>query len=208
MLTEAGNYSATLTSSSGCDSTINLTLGVNPSPVVDFSANPLSVFSENPTVDFQINSADFSSLFWDFGDGSTDENSTQISHTFPQEAGSYTVSLTLESLGCSTTESLTITVLENTNVDFILPNVFSPNNDGINDTFSNLVNNATSIDLEIINRWGAVVFQTNDAASAWDGKDQITNDDCLEGVYFYKLTITNKADQVVTHHSFVHLVRK
>lgn len=208
VLTESGNYSATFTSSSGCDSTINLTLVINPTPVIDFSANPLSVFLENPTVDFQINSTDFSSFIWDFGDGTTDENSTQISHTFPQETGSYTVTLTLESGECNASQSIVITVLENTVVDFVLPNVFSPNNDGINDTFSNLVNNAATIALEILNRWGAVVFQTDDAAAAWDGKDQNTNEDCLEGVYFYKLTITDKADQVETHHSFVHLIRK
>jgi gliding motility-associated-like protein len=207
-ITDAGNYTANLINAAGCDSTLNLTLVVNPSPEVDFSSSNTSVPSDNPVVDFEISTVNFGNSFWDFGDGTTASNLTTLSHTFPTEPGTYTVTLTLDLGTCTSSQSVAITVLENITVDFILPNVFSPNNDGINDVFSNLVNNAAAIQLEILNRWGALVFETDNPETGWNGKDQNAGNDCAEGVYFYKLTITNKANESETHHSFVHLVRQ
>lgn len=207
-ITEAGDYFSNFTSSLGCDSTINLVLIVNPSPNVDFSANVTEISSDNPTIDFQINSTTFTSSTWDFGDGTSAIDLSAITHTFPQEPGVYTVTLTLNLLGCISSQSVDITVLEIIDVDFILPNVFTPNNDGINDIFSNLVDNAASMRLEILNRWGLLVFQTDNAEIGWNGKDQNSGNDSPEGVYFYKLTITDKANQTETHQNFVQLIRQ
>ncbi|MBW6489633.1 MAG: gliding motility-associated C-terminal domain-containing protein [Lentimicrobium sp.] len=68
-----------------------------------------------------------------------------------------------------------------------LPNVFTPNNDGYNDYFIPFpgYTSVDRIDLKIINRWGVVVFETNDPAIRWDGRDQNTNKPCSDGVYFY-----------------------
>jgi gliding motility-associated-like protein len=53
---------------------------------------------------------------------------------------------------------------------FYSANSFTPNNDGINDKFIPIFNNAYAIDFAITNRWGNVVFQTNDIHSeGWDG---------------------------------------
>ncbi len=63
------------------------------------------------------------------------------------------------------------------------PNVFSPNNDGINDTFESLVSGYKLIGLRIINRWGETVFSTNDSKEEWNG--EFADKSCNEGVYFY-----------------------
>jgi gliding motility-associated-like protein len=67
-----------------------------------------------------------------------------------------------------------------------LPNVFTPNQDGINDTYHpfpyDLVN---KIEITIFNRWGVPVFESNDPDINWDGKDMRSKKDCSEGVYFY-----------------------
>jgi gliding motility-associated-like protein len=74
---------------------------------------------------------------------------------------------------------------------YILPNVFTPNNDGVNDTFHPLegARFVEKINLTIYNRWGEDVFKTNDPYIRWDGKDQKKHKDCSNGVYFYNCEI-------------------
>jgi gliding motility-associated-like protein len=73
-----------------------------------------------------------------------------------------------------------------------LPNVFTPNADQFNDLFVPIgypeINpnaNIERIELVIFNRWGNLVFETNNPAIEWDGKNQRTGTDCAEGTYFY-----------------------
>lgn len=69
-----------------------------------------------------------------------------------------------------------------------LPNVFTPNNDGYNDLFcpKNYVASAVySVEVTIMNRWGVVVYYTEEPAIEWDGKNQNTGQDCPAGTYYY-----------------------
>ena len=67
------------------------------------------------------------------------------------------------------------------------PNVFTPNGDGWNQFFqADSVNSIHHLELRIFNRWGNIVYETNDPFFKWDGKDQENNDDCSDGVYFYE----------------------
>ena len=67
-----------------------------------------------------------------------------------------------------------------------LPNVFTPNGDGHNDYFIPFPYDfVEEIELNIYNRWGRVVFTTNDPDIMWDGKEMNSNNDCSEGVYYY-----------------------
>ncbi|MCX6232504.1 MAG: gliding motility-associated C-terminal domain-containing protein [Bacteroidetes bacterium] len=67
-----------------------------------------------------------------------------------------------------------------------LPNMFSPNGDGINDLFRPYpYQGVEKIDLKIYNRWGTKVFSTSNPDINWDGKDQYSQKDCSEGVYYY-----------------------
>ncbi|RLD45073.1 MAG: hypothetical protein DRI86_06125 [Bacteroidetes bacterium] len=67
-----------------------------------------------------------------------------------------------------------------------LPNVFTPNGDGINDLFIPYPYDfVEKVNMTILNRWGSMVFQTKNPDINWDAKDMTTNKDCSEGVYFY-----------------------
>ncbi len=67
-----------------------------------------------------------------------------------------------------------------------LPNVFSPNNDGYNELFKPFPYNFVDrINITIFNRYGTVVFTTNDPDINWDGKDKNSKQDCAVGVYFF-----------------------
>jgi gliding motility-associated-like protein len=69
-----------------------------------------------------------------------------------------------------------------------LPNVFTPDNDDINDIFTPLANYRfieNSVDMHIYNRWGEEVFSTTDPDIKWDGKDKRSHQPLTDGVYYY-----------------------
>ena len=74
-----------------------------------------------------------------------------------------------------------------------LPNVFTPNGDGINDFFEpkvtglSLISGAKTV---IFNRWGNILHDTEDPLIQWDGKSKQTKMDCPPGTYFYVTDIT------------------
>jgi gliding motility-associated-like protein len=65
----------------------------------------------------------------------------------------------------------------------IIPNVFTPNSDGINDKLIINAKNISEFNMTIVNRWGNSVFETSDINAVWDGTSN--NVLCSEGVYFY-----------------------
>jgi gliding motility-associated-like protein len=67
-----------------------------------------------------------------------------------------------------------------------LPNVFSPNNDGVNDFFRPFPYRfIESIDMQIFNRWGNLIFTTSDPEVLWDGRNMTSNQPSSDGVYYY-----------------------
>jgi|GEM_PF-4888867 len=68
---------------------------------------------------------------------------------------------------------------------FLIPNVFTPNNDGINDTFF-IRNLPVSTIVRIVNRWGKVVFESNNYQNDWNGGDH------PDGIYYYTVNIAGQ----------------
>jgi len=69
--------------------------------------------------------------------------------------------------------------------DLQIPNVFTPNNDGINDAYFVTAKGIKEFSMIIVNRWGDVVFSSDNVSEKWDGmyKGKL----CSDGVYFYKI---------------------
>lgn len=91
--------------------------------------------------------------------------------------------------GCVVRDSI---VLEITGTLFDVPNVFTPNGDGTNDTFGVITKEEVEIDIykcKIFNRWGKLVFETDNHAAPWDGtyKDKAAASDVY--VYLIELEI-------------------
>lgn len=67
-----------------------------------------------------------------------------------------------------------------------LPNVFTPNGDGFNDEFTPFpYTSVQKVEMSIFNRWGGLVYETEDPGIHWSGKLMNTGQDCSEGVYYY-----------------------
>ncbi|GAB5416617.1 MAG: hypothetical protein Crog4KO_34410 [Crocinitomicaceae bacterium] len=88
-----------------------------------------------------------------------------------------------------------------------VPNVFTPNDDLVNDFFKIKTTCVpSSFQVTILNRWGAVVFTSSDHNFEWGGSDQNNQKALSEGTYFYKITYTDQQDSDVKS-GFVELVR-
>jgi gliding motility-associated-like protein len=74
-----------------------------------------------------------------------------------------------------------------------MPNAFTPNGDGKNDTFKPGGGNTVSdFSMEIFNRWGQKVYTTNDVNKGWDGLFE--NKESLQGTYVYHVTYKNNTN--------------
>jgi len=67
--------------------------------------------------------------------------------------------------------------------NIIIPNVFSPNGDGLNDLFKPS-GNFTKIDVKIYNRYGALIYTSIQLNEGWNGRTT-AGEKCIEGTYFY-----------------------
>ena len=125
-----------------------------------------------PTCDFD----------WDFGDGSTSE---EMNPTHEYDGlGDYYAQLTVtNALGC--TDSA-YTLVEGPVLIYI-PNAFTPNNDGINDAFKVVISEVTRYELDIFNRWGELVFHSEDPDEVWIGNVNGGEHYAPAGMYNYRL---------------------
>jgi len=122
----------------------------------------------------------FQSLSWSFGNGNVG-NAREEMHIYPL-SGNYQVSLKLtDSLGCAIDSSFTIEIRES---DVIIPNVFTPNGDGINDQFKLRIKGLDRINLKVFNRWGKLVYEGSE--NYWSGKDQ-GGRNLQAGTYFFTM---------------------
>lgn len=83
---------------------------------------------------------------------------------------------------------------------FFFPSAFTPNNDGINETFNILSSYSLSYyHLEVFNRWGQKVFSTNDSTKGWNGK--INGAEAQNGLYIWKADMQVKGKNGLVHKS-------
>lgn len=96
------------------------------------------------------------------------------------QAGIYIATIT-DSNGCKFIDS--VQIFSACAVRVFTPNVFTPNGDALNDEFCIEYENVRSVNVQIYNRWGARVFESDDKTLCWDGKTSGTS--VHEGVYYY-----------------------
>ncbi|MBL4585703.1 MAG: gliding motility-associated C-terminal domain-containing protein, partial [Flavobacteriales bacterium] len=159
-----------VTSTNGCVSSISYDdlIIVHPLPDALFSTDPNKVASViRPIFEFTdlstVNVMDWS---WTFGDGngSSTQNPT---HAYP-DSGSYTITLIVETqFACGDTISYTVKV--EPNFSFYIPNAFTPDNDGVNDQFFGTGEYITQYNMQIFDRWGEKLFESNSQDLKWDG---------------------------------------
>ncbi|PCI92999.1 MAG: hypothetical protein COB15_17070 [Flavobacteriales bacterium] len=165
----------------------NVQLVIAPvfSATLDFDPPP-RCGADSFVVDLLFTGTGQDSLIWDMGDGTIYSNIDSISYLYP-EAGSYNITLfVLNNLCGDKSISNEVTFIQKTSSESIIPNVFTPNGDGMNDEleFSGIDQRA-EYSIQIFNRWGTKVYEGTDALAHWDGGGN------QSGTYFYILKYTD-----------------
>jgi gliding motility-associated-like protein len=162
------------------------------------------------SISFSVSSTSpINQVNWNFGDPNSGANNSSSdlnpSHQF-SEIGTYQITAIVEF------DCYTETITQNINLfdcsdsstsilAFEFPNVFTPNSDGINDFFE-IKNLPENTEVIILNRWGNIVFSSENYQNNWDGKDN-SGRALVDAVYTYKFT--TKFGK--TGHGYVHLIR-
>jgi gliding motility-associated-like protein len=168
-----------------CPQVVNQVVTILANPVADFTPQYSVLPLFMPSTILDNNSSNAYTYFWNFGDGTTNDSIFSPEHTFPEEAGSYLVSLQVSNqLGCMDTTSQVI-VVEHDPVVFI-PNAFTPDGDGLNNEFTAVFPEnmkLASYEMYIYDRWGELVFYSQDPKQGWDAS--LAGFDAPDGVYSY-----------------------
>lgn len=105
-----------------------------------------------------------------------------------------TYQVTIYKQGCYYKDSVIVTT-KKCEIDITIPNVFTPNKDGINDFFIIATENVKDYAIAIYNRWGQLVFESNDKTYHWNGT--FKEKDSSNGTYFYIIKVSNEFDSKV-----------
>jgi len=134
-------------------------------PTANFSFSPLVAQTNVPTT-FTNLSVNATRYAWVFGDGDLSSEVNPV-HQF-RRSGNYNVCLYARNRSnCPAFLCRTVTADVKPLAD--LPSAFSPNGDGSNDILYVRGAGIASMDLQIFNRWGVLLFESKDQATGWDG---------------------------------------
>jgi len=175
-VTTPGNYRATVTSAAGCIADTSIPIAFLPNPV--FSVNDTSVCTYKKQVITLSAPPGFAQYAWN---GTPGGQTYEVSH--PQ-----TVSLTVTDVnGCQASQQIKV-VDQCPNV--YIPNAFTPNGDGINDTWviEGLDNDATA-SVKVFTRYGNLIFDSKGYGTPWNG--EYNGKKLPAAVYYYIVTAKN-----------------
>lgn len=176
-----GSYTVTVTNQFGCTGTSSAyNVVVDENPTAGFFTDPVSPQLPNTTVIFNDasngNGGTITSWNWDLGEpgaGSNDQD-TQWTYTLP---GQYPITLVVTTAnGCVDTVTAVYTIRP---AEIIIPNVFSPNGDGLNDTFAIENIEFFGNEVMVMNRWGQTLLESKNYRNSWRAQD------VPDGTYYY-----------------------
>ncbi|CAM3947103.1 Ig-like domain-containing protein [Flavobacterium sinopsychrotolerans] len=198
--TQNGTTILDVTDNLGCTSSYSFNV---KNPVLgnpDFTTNSIGfstygIYSIIDPIQFtNTATGDFINIAWDFGDGSVSNEVNPI-HSFVKE-GIYIVNQTVTyPFGCIYTHIITLAV--DKGYELMSPNGFTPNGDGINETFKPAFLGMKSIQLDVYDTWGELVYsETGETLQGWDGK--VKGKESENGNYYYKVKATTFYGTVVS----------
>lgn len=194
-----------VTTDSGCTNTKDnkAMITVYPLPTASYEINPDPGNVVEPLEYFSNYSVNYSKWYWSFGDGPYKSDSVNVSptHFYSSETAQtyYTNLIVLNQYGCSDTAYVSIEI--GPEFAFYIPNAFTPaNSDNVNDLFSGKGIGIEKYDMWIFDRWGEMIYYTDDIAKGWDGRKTGKSSEVQQDVYVWKVKIK---DVLGKDHSYV-----
>ncbi|RLD39169.1 MAG: hypothetical protein DRI89_13765 [Bacteroidetes bacterium] len=171
---QGGNYLLTVTDTIDCVESNSVVISVNSSPEIAFS-NYDTIWAEPGYLLEAGNGAEY--YLWNTG---------EITEAIQIDSMGHYVVEVISYEGCKSTDAVQVLWGEG-GEPFYMPNAFTPNGDGLNDTFRAVpkYDYISNYQLTIYNRWGQQIFECNDIDCGWDGTYQ--SNPSPNGVYIYRI---------------------
>jgi gliding motility-associated-like protein len=203
------NLKLTVLDSNQCKTSFTYTNAINvlASPIANFTTIPAQLTLNNcDNFTLKNTTQNGNSFKWEAKNLTFDQG-VDINNYKLSDTGCYYIKLTATNQNnCSNTIEKYICVSEGYN--FYMPNCFTPNDDNLNEVFKPLGTGLVSSNylFEVYNRWGSIVFKTNDITKGWDGK---TNTDLYDpsNVYFWRIQITDILNEYHLKSGYVYLLK-
>jgi gliding motility-associated-like protein len=205
-----GNYTLQVTDANGCmangaGGVTTFSVPASTAVHAQFSTNPSPATGTLPlAITFSNTSSGASNYIWSFGDAAnTMATGTNANFTYTS-IGTYTATLVAINGTCADTAHIVIVAEVPTTIS--VPNIFSPNGDGVNDEFFIINTGMRSMNCDIFNRWGQLLWTLTAPNQSWDGK-LINGDKAPEGTYMYILQAQGLDGKTYNQQGTVTLVR-
>ncbi|HWB63124.1 MAG TPA: PKD domain-containing protein [Chitinophagales bacterium] len=182
----AGSYTVTVTDAHQCTSTATDIITEPPLPLT-LTVDPADLnIKLNQSLQMQLgNSYNDDNALYSIQPGyGLSCNTCADFNAIPYQTTTYNVLIT-DALGCTGNGSFAITVDQT--IPVFIPNVFSPNGDGSNDTWGIESTDIKQFKVSVFDRWGEKVFEGNNIYDTWDGT--FKGKPAPEGVYIYEGTM-------------------
>ena len=198
----------TVTSDEGCTSFVTKAnyITVYPLPIASFTVQPSTASIIDPVISVTDLSIGANTWLWNFGESdSVSLLSSPLPYTY-SDTGTYTIMLiTNTQYNCKDT-SYQNAVIE-PNFLFYIPSGFSPNGDGLNDSFTGKGIFIKEFEMFIHDRWGNLVYYTDEHDKPWDGTINYGTEIALQDVYIYTINIKDYTRKKHNFRGTVTLVR-
>jgi gliding motility-associated-like protein len=166
----------------GCSVMDEVTVIVNPLPYIDALSTQYGCLNQPFTI--VIN--DFAAGNFEWNDGSEEP------YLVVDQPGDYWFMVTNE---CGSNAQTISVVLEDCEEAVYIPSCFTPDNDGVNDVWQIVTRNINSIHSIVFNRWGQVVFESDDLSPVWVGGFEAGDTYVEDGMYFYRVEFERRDGQ-------------
>lgn len=193
----SGTFTLTVADAVGCTNSATMSVLIYPVPVADFNFSPIRpVINGENDVYFTDAShgATINSWNWFFMNTAEFTSISQNPMFHYENPGEYVVALVVKSdHGCYDTILKPLKVYED--YGLYVPNVFTPNGDGLNDVFQPKGFGIVKFQMAIYDRWGEKLFETNNMEVGWNGTKGSKNDVkygiLADGSYVWQIKVTN-----------------
>ncbi len=191
-----GIYSVTINDANNCSAFATININEPSSMSLSFESTPVSYGQSNGSATAHVTGGTWPYTFlWNTIPAQTSNPALNLS------SGHYQVTVT-DSAGCFIIGSVEIFYVEN---GIYVPNVFSPNGDGHNDVFDFYSINLKNAETKIYNRWGQLLFESNNLRDKWDGTFNGLPVDV--GVYVYSIEAAFLDGTSVNKHGNISVLR-
>ncbi len=204
----SGNYliNSSYLDTNGCVNTATYVITAYPKPKADFEFSPIEPLANSDVVKFTNTTVSelFTKWNWYFEGNITDTIFEKNPSYLFEQAGKYPVTLVATNKWNCVDTVIKMIEIQNDLLLYI-PNAFTPNGDGLNDIFMPKGMALTKYHLAIYNRWGELIFESNDMLNGWDGT--FRGKECKTDAYVYKIDLVNNNSKSKAYTGTVTLIR-